>query len=296
MAVAFATQDIEGRLSQWVAPGLIPLRAPMKIEERRWYAKCWGNGASRILSPGIAVLYAHRCFLHCCHRSIAVRTVHRGHLPCEPSTHAQIDMLPTSAERPSARSFVEGRALDLTMSCSVSAQAPWPAAWAVERVAPGASPEDFSALVPVLDGHDTLEVEPMLNAAAAYVAEKKSYIYMERCDELHSASPGTERSSYRPCEIFLDFPTAIPLGYTEMRRSWIHGRYPSCGPADCGQGTPRYACALRQLGVGRARSSDFWVMATTERAADIARATIPGAVVSHLGNDPTDADRNARFF
>jgi hypothetical protein len=46
MAVAFATQDIEGRLSQWVAPGLIPLRAPMKIEEHRWYAKCRGNGAS----------------------------------------------------------------------------------------------------------------------------------------------------------------------------------------------------------------------------------------------------------
>jgi hypothetical protein len=143
-------------------------------------------------------------------------------------------MLPTSAERPSARSLVEGRAFDLTISCSASAQAPWPAAWAVERAAPGASPEDFSAPVQVLDGYDTLG---MLNAAAAKVAEKKSYIYMERYDELHSASPGTERSSYRPCEIFLDFPTAIPLGYTEMRPSWIPGRCPCCGTADCGQGT-----------------------------------------------------------
>jgi hypothetical protein len=110
------------------------------------------------------------------------------------------------------------------------------------------------------------EVEPMLNAAAAKVAEKKSYIYMERYDELHSASPGTERSSYRPCEIFLDFPTAIPLGYTEMRPSWIPGRCPCCGTADCGQGTLCVCSPSTWCWARAPRTSGLWQPRSVQQA------------------------------
>jgi len=75
---------------------------------------------------------------------------------CGPSTHAQIDMLPSSAERPSARRFVEWRALDLTIP-AWPRRKPLAAAWAVvsgQRLA--RLPKTSRRLVPVLDGPDTL--------------------------------------------------------------------------------------------------------------------------------------------